>query len=250
VPFNYTGFYRGFPSGVLWTITVELGFYLLVPIVFAGVLRRRGLVWLAPLIFAAASLWAAWINKAWMAAFPSHNTTGVLQCSPAPYFWIFLIGATLAYSWDQARRFVEGRVWPWLAAYIALSVLDFLLFNQRGPGFSSPGLLTVPRVVLLGITVIAFAHTWTGLARRLRGVDLSYGIYLYHMPFIATLHYGSVVGSTWLWPVVFIVPIVCATLSWFLVERPALRLKPKADALIAALRRPDRRGLFSAPAAS
>src|SRR3954447_4391329 len=105
VPFDYSGFYRGFPSGVLWTISVELGFYLLVPIVFAGVLCRRGLVWLALLIFAAASLWAAWINKAWMAAFPSHNTTGVLQCSPAPYFWIFLIGATLAYYWDQVRRF-------------------------------------------------------------------------------------------------------------------------------------------------
>src|SRR4051794_19993976 len=56
-------------------------------------------------------------------------------------------------------------------------------------------------------TVIAFAHSWTGLARRLRGVDLSYGIYLYHMPFVATLHYGGFVGTGWLWPVVLGVPV-------------------------------------------
>jgi len=115
--------------------------------------------------------------------------------------------------------------------------------------FSKPGLLTVPRVVLLGVTVIAFAHTWTGLARRLRGVDLSYGIYLYHMPFVATLHYGGIVGSAWLWPIVFIVPVTCAALSWFLVERPALRLKPKADALIAGLRRKLERRLVPARSA-
>src|SRR3954453_17507918 len=106
--------------------------------------------------------------------------------------------------------------------------------KRPAPGFCHS--LTVPRVALLGITVIAFAHSWTGLARRLRGVDLSYGIYLYHMPFIATLHYGGVMRSAWLWPVVFTVPMACASLSWFLVERPALKLKPKADALIARVR--------------
>src|SRR4051794_5052326 len=61
VPFDYSGFYRGFPSGVLWTISVELGFYLLVPIVFASVIRRRGLVWLSMIVWAVVSLRVAWI---------------------------------------------------------------------------------------------------------------------------------------------------------------------------------------------
>jgi peptidoglycan/LPS O-acetylase OafA/YrhL len=236
LPFDYSGYYRWFPSGVLWTISVELGFYLLVPIVFAGAIRRRGLVWLALIACAAISLRVAWINKAWMTEFPSHNTTGVLQCSPAPYFWMFLIGAAMSYYWERVRGWVEGRVWVWLGAYVALSALDLTLFDQKSLWFSKPGLLTVPRVVLLGVTVIAFAHSWTGLARRLRGVDLSYGIYLYHMPFVATLHYGGFVGTGWLWPVVLGVPVATASASWFLVERPALRLKPAADALIARLR--------------
>src|SRR3954452_5884649 len=90
LPFDYSGYYRWFPSGVLWTISVELGFYLLVPLVFAGAIRRRGLVWLSMIACAGISLRVAWINKAWLTDFSSHNSTGVLQCSPAPYFWIFL----------------------------------------------------------------------------------------------------------------------------------------------------------------
>jgi peptidoglycan/LPS O-acetylase OafA/YrhL len=235
LPFDYSGYYRWFPSGVLWTISVELGFYLLVPLVFAGVLRRRGLVWLALIVCAMVSLWAAWINKAWLIEAPSDNTTGILQCSPAPYFWIFLIGAAMSYYWETVRGWIEGRAWAWFIAYFVLSQVDTALFGAMGLNFSKPELLTVARVVLLGVTVIAFAHTWTGLARRLRGVDLSYGIYLYHMPLVATLHYGGVVGSAWLWPVVFVVPATCAALSWFLVERPALRFKSTADVLITGL---------------
>src|SRR3954451_7475999 len=110
VPFDYSGFYRGFPSGVLWTISVELGFYLLVSIVFAGAIRRRGLVWLALVVCAAGSLWAAWVNKAWQLEFPSYNTTGMLSGSPVPYFWIFLVGAVLSYYWENVRGWIEGRV--------------------------------------------------------------------------------------------------------------------------------------------
>lgn len=84
MPFDYSGYYRWFPSGVLWTISVELGFYLLTPLVFAAPLRRRGLVWLSILIFAAVSLWAAWINKAWLKGFPSHNSMGFSLAVPLP----------------------------------------------------------------------------------------------------------------------------------------------------------------------
>lgn len=146
---------------------------------------------------------------------------------------MFLIGAGLSYSWENVRGWIEGRLWPWLAAYGTLSFIDLALFNRQGIWFPEPEPLTVPRAILLGVTVIAFAHTWTGLSRGLRGVDLSYGVYLYHMPLIATLHYGGIVGSLWLWPLVIAGALTCAALSWFLVERPALRLKPKADALIA-----------------
>jgi len=55
---------------------------------------------------------------------------------------------------------------------------------------------------------------------------------------------GGIIGSGWLWPLVLGASVACAALSWFLIERPALRLKPKADALIADLRqRIGRRGV-------
>ena len=60
-------------------------------------------------------------------------------------------------------------------------------------------------------------------ARRLRGIDLSYGLYLYAWPMqqlVALYHWASR-------PATFIIvstalAAACAVGSWFLVERPAM----------------------------
>jgi peptidoglycan/LPS O-acetylase OafA/YrhL len=80
--------------------------------------------------------------------------------------------------------------------------------------------------VLLGLTVMSMAYTnCSGSARALRGNDVSFGVYIYHMlvinAFAALGWTGSVV---WL-PVVFALVLLAAAGSWALVERPALRAK-------------------------
>ena len=61
------------------------------------------------------------------------------------------------------------------------------------------------------------------------GVDLSYGLYLFHLPFPFGMYYAGKGGSLWYVAASMVIAFALAALSWFLVERPALRLKRVLD---------------------
>jgi peptidoglycan/LPS O-acetylase OafA/YrhL len=62
-----------------------------------------------------------------------------------------------------------------------------------------------------------------------RGVDLSYGMFLYAFPVqqILTLKLGPQIGPWWNFFLATIISAALAYLSWMLVEKPALSLKPR-----------------------
>lgn len=77
----------------------------------------------------------------------------------------------------------------------------------------------------------AFAIVWAGMAGRtlisFRYPDLSYGAYIYHFPVMVFVIYGlgyraPVSGA--LMTAAVLIPLCLA--SWYLIEKPALRLKP------------------------
>ena len=233
--FVWTGFYDQFPSSVLWTITVELGFYALTPVVFLA-FRRRGLTLVLIAVGAALSLYGARTMMTWRATDLQALKTAALTYSPAPYVWVFLIGAAITYEWERVRAVFVGKAVYWAPLYAALCYADLKLFGNIVIDLLALGPLAIPRMFVLGCLVISFAYTLPQLSRPLRGIDLSYGIYLYHMLVVFTLRGAGLVEAAWLWPVVLVAPAAIATLSWFFVERPMLRLKkappPVLDALL------------------
>jgi peptidoglycan/LPS O-acetylase OafA/YrhL len=68
------------------------------------------------------------------------------------------------------------------------------------------------------------AYTMPGLSRALHGNDISYGVYIYHMPVINLLLYHGVTGTNGLLITAALVGVL-GFLSWKLVEKPALALK-------------------------
>ena len=68
--------------------------------------------------------------------------------------------------------------------------------------------------------------------KRLVKNDLSYGIYIYAFP-VQQLVCGYTVSRNIGWLVTLVVSSVLtfmlAALSWFLIERPALRLRPRTE---------------------
>lgn len=227
------GFYPRFPSGVTWTLMVEIGFYLLLPLIVFGPLREKRFAWASVSAWAALSLAVAYYYFHLTAVAPDAALTKLLSVNPLTDLWEFMLGAICSIYWNEVKRFFEGRFLLWLAVYIAAAILMHLYFgvNSLNSHASTP-FMPLMTALLAGV-VLSFAYTWRGAAAVLRGSDLSYGIYLYHMPIVVTLGLLGYGRDASVWLVLVGGSLVLAALSWYLIERPALRLKEGARRLSA-----------------
>jgi peptidoglycan/LPS O-acetylase OafA/YrhL len=215
------GFLRSFGfgsyNGALWTIPIELQFYLVLPILYATAPRRRLTAWLAGAfaVFAVVAYVYALRTPpmAEVAAEPIAHK--LFRYSFLPHIFLFLTGVLLQRGKAHASRWIAGKGLWWLAAYVASTFLP--LPNAVGYVFGK---------VLMAVTVISLAFTARTLARRvLRGNDISYGVYIYHGLVInILLELGCRERPVWL-PVVFALTLVLGYVSWVFVERPFLRRK-------------------------
>jgi peptidoglycan/LPS O-acetylase OafA/YrhL len=207
-----------FAGGVLATIAVELGFYLAVPLMFArGIRTRPWLLWSVLACTALASCACQWWQQTAL-------DSDAISASIPPYLWVFLLGSAACLLWDRIRICFEGQALPWLASYLMFSYL-----TSAVPDFKMLNLLNFISMALLAGVVLSAAYSWPAAARVLRGHDFSYGIYLYHMPVIGALTIAGMSQSWWNWPLVYALTAFVAGLSWFLIERPALRAKRLID---------------------
>lgn len=121
-----------------------------------------------------------------------------------------------------------GALWLWrdrvCLSGLALSCLAAAAWLARETPLSMPLLLCVQAYGVIWLALGPLA--W--LPRLGREVDLSYGIYLYGWPIQqALVQTVAPAGPAMLLPVALALTLVAAALSWFLVEKPALSLKPR-----------------------
>lgn len=223
-PFVWTGLYKWYPADVLWTIPVEISFYLLVPLIFFGG-RRFSLVF-AILLFSGSLLEAVLVAKPMMLERPNETVTGMLHSSILPYLWIFLTGAIPALCWSQLHHYFVGKVKWWLLATLVLACISFAVDGTTNLPYRTPNALTIIRVLVLAGTVISFAFSCTKASLWLTA-DISYGLYLFHLPLPYGLFCLGIKGDWWLGSLCLVVALLLATASWYLVEKPALRLKER-----------------------
>lgn len=145
--------------------------------------------------------------------------------APQTVFW----GTSLGSALDVSYYFLAGAV---IRAYrldthanIFAAIALTLMFGF----FRNPILAEIALALTLPYTVVSFGvarSAW--IARVLHGRDYSYGLYLYGFPMQqlvartfgaqSALFNAALAGA---------LTLVCAALSWHLIERRALALKPK-----------------------
>jgi peptidoglycan/LPS O-acetylase OafA/YrhL len=212
-------------NGSLWTIPIELQFYLIFPLICLAhgkIARRKIGNPAAVFLFAVFFLFALFPMKfSGTASFFGKDPGKLVAGTFLPHFYLFLFGWVLRRNMDKIGRFFTGKALYWLAAYFAfLSLREFCGFHFFGEAQFSR--------LFLGCVAVSFAYTLPWLAGRItRGNDISYGVYIYHMLFINVMIESGLFGFGKYWCALLLCALVYAAafLSWRFVEKPCLALK-------------------------
>lgn len=206
------------PRTHFWTLAVEEQFYLIFPLLFLAVARRgRGVLVGALIAATIAARWAFDDGTGW-------NDNLLPVCGQ-----YLLWGALAAVVLARAPRLASG---GWFVAAGVLIVAAVYWPGTPVPTGTPDGIGFA--LIVLGLWTAP--SLWVSRALALAPLvflgRISYGLYVFHNLVIGEpfrwlrrpiWHYAWVREQTWI--VNLAVTIVLATASWFLVERPILRLK-------------------------
>ncbi len=76
--------------------------------------------------------------------------------------------------------------------------------------------------------VFSFAFSLETLEKKLKGIDISYGIYIYHLLIINSLIMLKIKNQKYLIFIVLFTSIIISLFSWFFVEKKVLKFKKKS----------------------
>jgi len=205
----------------LWTIPIELEFYLALPALY-GILRlrkRRGDFYLLAVALASLAVQLLLVHGQRVGV--QTRVYDWLLLTLVPYLWMFLVGVSIQRNWSSVRGWLVNRAHWWALGYVLLSVAANWLPGPAASNNISP-LFLLP---LAGL-IVSLAMSAPQLSDRLlRHQDISYGLYLYHMPVIGFL-VGFAAPYGWTsFAATLVLSLGFAGLSWTLVEKKYLRRK-------------------------
>ncbi len=210
-------------NGALWTIPWEITCYIIMAfMMITGVVRRQT----ATFLLLAAFLIAGLAIEHFVPVRPGvgYGLHTLFVIRGAQLITAFLCGV-LAYQF-------RGRI-PMSRALFSISVavalIAMIVLDTRATESVANRLILIP--VLTYITIYA-GLSRLPLPKILGRGDYSYGVYLYHVPFIQlsiflapSLFVGTIPGVVMLTAVTIGVVLCVAAVSWHVVEKPVLSLR-------------------------
>lgn len=170
-----------------WSLSVEEQFYLVIPLLLAGLYVRRRQALLCPvllvLIIASFAVSVAWLQT---------EPAGAFYLLPSRA-WELGVGAVLAFVPAS-----KSRKWRNVAAWGGLAFICYTFFFHT-PGAPFPGVAALPPVIGTALVIWSGAQSCGGQllwAQRFLGCKplvwcglMSYSLYLWHWPFFAFHRY-------------------------------------------------------------
>ncbi len=209
------GFGVGSVNGSLWTITLELQFYILTPILFIIYTRFNRLFFAIVGLSVIAAIyrvyWYDWDNilfKLFVVSFIS-------------WLYMFMFGAFVAAS--VKLRFIINK-----CNFFFIFLVFVISMNYVGGDYFENAQNNINPLSFLLLSILVYKLAYFKIPYNLNWVhknDISYGIYLYHMPVInLCLYLGIFDGRSPLATTISVVlgSALLALFSWYAVESRVL----------------------------
>ena len=192
-------------NGALWTLKIEVMFYLIVPIVsLVCVLYGRFLIF--TLIFLASAFYSVL-----MGMYAHHSGSGMfieLQRQLPGQLTFFIVGAAGYYYFSFFNKYA---LWLVVGAVAAIFLKVYLPWELVEP-------------LVIGILVIIIAAIFPPLGNFAKHGDLSYGIYILHFPVLQLFVISGMFNRAPYLALLSAIAVVLllAFALWHLIERPFL----------------------------
>ncbi|OOQ61300.1 acyltransferase family protein [Mucilaginibacter pedocola] len=201
-------------NGSLWTIPIELQFYIMLPICFLLAPKGKLNGWFM-------ALFVIFVGLALVYNLSHFNEkiTKLLRYTFIPHFYLFLTGVIFQRRRIYSSKFIYGKALYWIVPYVAFSMF---FFDRIDAAY-----FTVIQYLFLAFTLLSMAYTLPTFADKLlKKNDISYGMYIYHgmiitvvveLKLVPYFNLMYLIGGT----------VVMATLSWLFIEKPFIKRKQK-----------------------
>lgn len=192
----------------MWTLKIEVGFYLIIPLLFY-LFRKCKKPWILLIII----YWLAVLYRNGL-----HHYAGYTQ-SPLPVFLARQLPGFMSYFTIGIAAYLYKEKWmQYKNALILPAIILYGIEYWLNIEYLTP--------LAWGIIVLWLAFSIPSLNNFAKYGDISYGIYIYHSPILKTLLTLGLFSQIGVWPatlVYIIIVIVVGFCSWHLLENQFLK---------------------------
>ena len=207
-----SGYGFGSYNGSLWTIPVELQFYMLLPLLYLTILKNKSnyKLYLCFALFVVLHIFSFGFAN-------NHLFNKALWYTFIPYFYLFLLGVIFQRLRLYNANFIYNKAVYWVAGYVLFTfvfvdIIPEIFYN-------------VIKNSILGFVVLSLAYTLPNIAKKiLKNNDISYGVYIYHGLLLTVIVQEKLQPQINIYMVIALTYLL-AYLSWIFIEKPFIRSK-------------------------